>query len=184
MLLCVSTAAAATKDKKRKSNIDSLVLQISAQLDQMEQDRRNQLKAIKELYDRINTIELENLERNIVQARTSAMQREAITTADDMVASPLEKTRAGSIAEFLRRSITRDQELFDAYVKQLAETRYSRERQIAKIKSEITLIQSIRRDLEKLKKFPTDQERARFFLESVKLALDAITEAKSKAAGQ
>lgn len=184
LLLAATTTAAAQDAKRRKPTIELLIQQIAAQLDQMEQDRGNQLKAIKTLYNDINKAETENLNNNIGQARTAARLREAIASADAMIDSPREQTRAGALAAFLRRSITRDQELFDAYVKQAAEARFSRERQVAKIKSEVTLIQAIRRDLEKLKKFPTDSERARFFLESAQTALDAITAAKEKAAGQ
>ena len=183
-LAVLTTDAQAQGQKKRKPTIEVLILQISAQLDQMEQDRGNQLKTIKTLFASINGAEARNLERNIDIARTSARQREAIVSADAMIAEPEEQTRAGALAEFLRRSITRDQELFDAYVRQSAERRFSREQQVAKIKSEITLIQSIRRDLEKLKKFPTDAERTRFFLESAQVALDALTAARAKAAGQ
>lgn len=185
LLLGAATTSAAAQDaKRRKPTIDLLIQQLAAQLDLMEQDRGNQLKAIKSLYNDLNKAETENLNNNISQARTAARLREAITSADDMIENPKEKTRASALAEFLRRSVTRDQELFDTYVKQAAEARFSRERQIAKIKSEITLIQAIRRDLEKLKKFPTDGERARFFLDSAQLALDALTAAREKAAGQ
>jgi sugar-specific transcriptional regulator TrmB len=184
LLLAASTTAAAQDSKRRKPTIDILIQQIAAQLDQMEQDRGNQFKAIRALYDDLNKAETENLNRNIGQARVAARLREAIASADAMIENPKEQTRAGALAGFLRRSVTRDQELFDAYVKQAAESRFSRERQIAKIKSEVTLIQAIRRDLEKLKKFPTDSERARFFLESAQTALDAITAANEKAAGQ
>lgn len=184
LVLALSASATAQSQKKRKPTIEVLILQISAQLDQMEQDRNNQIKTIRTLFKEINRAESENLDRIIDVARTSARQREAIVSADDMIANPEEQTRASALAEFLRRSITRDQELFDIYVKQAAETRFSRERQLAKIKSEITLIQSIRRDLEKLKKFPTDAERTRFFLESAQVALNAITAAGEKASGQ
>lgn len=184
LILVASATAAAQNSKKRKPTIEVLIQQISAQLDQMEQDRGNQLKVIKELYKSLNEAEADNLNSNIVTARIAARQRETLVTADGMVESPQEQTRASALADFLRRSITRDQELFDTYVKQAAEARFSRERQIAKIKSEVTLIQSIRRDLDKLKKFPTDSERTRFFLESAQVALDALTAAKEKAAEQ
>jgi hypothetical protein len=180
LVLTAATNTAAQDSKKRKATIEVLIGQIAAQLDQMEQDRTGQLKVIKEFYTTVNKAESDNLDRNIDVARTAARQREAIVSADDMVQNPQEKTRAGALAEFLRRSITRDQELFDTYVKQAAEARFSRERQVAKIKGQITLIQSIRRDLGKLKKFPTDSERTRFFLQSAQTVLDAITEAKEK----
>ncbi|MBV9925260.1 MAG: hypothetical protein JOZ96_09620 [Acidobacteria bacterium] len=181
LVLAAATSAAAQESKKRKTSIEVLIGQIAAQLDQMEQDRGNQLKAIKTLYESLNEIETEDLDDQIDTARTSARLREAIATADLMIDSPQDKTRASALAAFLRRAVTRDQELFDTYVKQAAEARFSRERQVAKIKTEITLIQSLRRDLEKLKKFPTDSERTRFFLESAQTALDAITAAKEKA---
>jgi hypothetical protein len=184
LVLAAATNAAAQGSKKRKPAIEVLISQIAAQLDLMEQDRGSQLKAIKTLYESVNRAETENLDRNIDAARTAARLREAITTADAMIDSPREKTRAGALAEFLRRAVTRDQELFDTYIKQAAEARFGRERQIAKIKGEVTLIQSLRRDIEKLKKFPTDGERARFFLESAQTALDAITAAKEKADAQ
>lgn len=183
LVACLPLVAAAQKTKK-KPTIEALIIQISAQLDQMEQDHRNQLKAIEELFEKVTQSEQDNLQRKLGAARVAAMQREAIVTSDDMIDSPRENTRAGAFAAYLRRSSTRDQELFDAYVKNVADTRFSRERQIAKIKSQITLIQSIRRDLEKLKKFPTDGERARFFLDSAQVALDAIATAQEKAASQ
>jgi hypothetical protein len=184
MVVVLSANVAAQNQKKRKPTIEVLILQVSAQLDQMEQDRGNQLNTINALLKRISDAESGNLDRNIDIARTSARQREAIVSSDVMIGDPKEQTRPTALAEFLRRSAVRDQALFDTYVKQAAEMRFSRERQVAKIKSEITLIQSLRRDLEKLKKFPTDAERARFFLDSAQVALDAITAAKEKASGQ
>ena len=166
--------AEAQKAKKPPSTIEALLDQVSAQTDAQIKDRAKQIAVLQTLYGDIVKTEEESLDNNIVISRRAAIAREAMITADEMLRDPDNKARVGELASYLRRTITRDQELFDKYVKQSETRRFQYERQLAKIKSQQTILRGIRRDLDRLRQYPTDKERTMFFLSSLSTVLDGL----------
>jgi hypothetical protein len=160
------------QDKRSRFDItvDSLIVQIDIQI----QDRGKVVKILNDLYESLKDSETTNLDWRIESARRSAIQREALLTADRMSLDPNGKARVSELVGFLDRVVTRDQQLFDQYLSSKEALRFEYERQLAKIKGEQTVLKNIRRDMERLKKFPSDKEQARFYLESVRGLLDGL----------
>ncbi|HKR61611.1 MAG TPA: hypothetical protein VJS64_18130 [Pyrinomonadaceae bacterium] len=176
VLLAASSVGSAQDNKKKKSSkFETLVDQLTEQVDKQLQDRNKQLASLNELYQKLDKLELQVLDERTEIARRNAISREALLTSDEMIRDPKNKARVTELAAFLRRSITRDQDLFDRSLRHAETIRFQHERQIAKIKSDQTVLKNIRRDLERLKAFPTDKERASFFLNTVKSFLDGLS---------
>lgn len=161
--------------KKKNSKFGTLVDQLIFQVDQQVMDRNKQAAALQEFYKALQDTELQVLDERTPIARQSAISRESMLTADEMIRDPKNKARVTEFAAFLRRSVTRDQELFDKSLRRAETIRFEHERQIAKIKSEQTILTNIRRDLERLKMFPSSGERTAFFLNSVKSFLEGLS---------
>jgi hypothetical protein len=170
-LVCISGQEG---KKKKTSKFDTLIDQLIEQVDKQVLDRNKQLTALKEFYDKLDKNELQVLDERTDLARGSANSREAMLTADEMIRDPKNKARVSEFAAFLRRAVTRDQDLFSNSLRRAETIRFQHDRQLAKIKSEQTTLKNIRRDLERLKAFPSDKERAAFFLNSVKGFLDGL----------
>lgn len=180
LLLCSAVWSqndAGPKKQKKPSTFDTLIDQLIDQVDKQMTDRNSQIAKLDELYTEINRIEQVNLTEMTSRARMAAISREAMITTDEMIRDPKNIARVSELGAFLRRSITRDQELFDKSLRRSESLRFEYDRQIAKIKSEQTVLKNIRRDLESLKKFPTGKERASFFLNTVKSLLDGLSSA-------
>lgn len=166
----------ASAQTKKGSTFETLIDQLTEQVDKQMQDRNKQLAALNEFYKQLDVLELKVLEERTELARTAAISREALLTSDEMIRDPKNKARVTELAAFLRRSITRDQDLFDRSLRRAETIRFEHERQIAKIKSDQTVLKGIRRDLERLKAFPSDKERVSFFLTSIKSFLDGFSQ--------
>ena len=169
---CSGLAALASGPKK--SPFDAIIEQLITEVDLQMEDRAQEAAALKTLYDKFTKIEQDDLNRNLSDARAAAVQREAVVTADEMIRDPQGNARASALAAYLRRTVVRDQELLDQYVKKSEAVRFTYERQLAKIKTEQTILKNIRKDLESLKKYPTNKERMQFYLESVKSFLNGL----------
>jgi len=165
----------------KKSTINVLIDQVAAQTDKQIADRAEQIKMLQELYKKFENTEQENLERNLRESRRSANSREAMITADEMLRDPDNNARLAELAAYLRRAITRDEELFDQYVKQSEMKRFAYELQLAKIKSQQTILRKIRKDLDRLRLYPTDKERTMFFLNTLKTVVDGLSALPSAA---
>jgi hypothetical protein len=171
---CLSSPAQGQHKRSRfEVTVDSLISEVDVQLE----DRGKLIKLVGKLYEDLKQNEVESLDLQVERARLSAVQREALITADRMALDPESKARASEIIDFLDRLLTRDQQIYDQYVTSKESVRFEYERQLAKIKSEQTVLKSIRKDLENLKKLPRDKEQAQFFLGSVKTLLDGLKNA-------
>jgi hypothetical protein len=152
-LLFANYAHAQDKRSRFDITVDNLIAQIDIQV----QDRGKVVKILDDLYKSLKEDEAEKLDQKIESARRSAIQREALLTADRMILDPNGKARVSELVGFLDRVVTRDQQLFDQYVSSKETLRFEYERQLAKIKGEQTVLKNVRRDLERLKKFPSDK---------------------------
>ena len=176
VFLLTSNLVASAQTTKKSSTFETLIDQLTEQVDKQMQDRNKQIEALNEFYKQLDVLELKVLEERTELARTAAISREALLTSDEMIRDPKNKARVTELAAFLRRSITRDQELFDRSLRRAETIRFEHERQIAKIKADQAVLKGIRRDLERLKAFPSGKERVSFFLTSVKTFLDGLSQ--------
>ena len=174
VFLSMNVLVASAQTTKKSSTFETLIDQLTEQIDKQLQDRNKQLASLNEFYGKLDELELKVLDERTQIARTSAVSREALLTSDEMIRDPKNKARITELAAFLRRSIIRDQELFDGSLRRAETIRFQHERQIARIKSDQTVLKGIRRDLERLKSAPLGKERVSFFLSSVKSFLDGL----------
>jgi hypothetical protein len=177
----VSAGTINAQDNAKKSTINVLIDQVAAQTDKQIADRAEQIKMLQELYKKFEKTESDNLERNLRESRRSANSREAMITADEMLRDPDNNARLAELAAYLRRAITRDEELFDQYVKQSETKRFAYELQLAKIKSQQTILRKIRKDLDRLRLYPTDKERTMFFLSTLQTVVNGLSALPSAA---
>jgi hypothetical protein len=165
----------AQEDKKKpRSTITQLIDQVAEQTDKQIKDRAKEIEMLQKLYQGIEETEKANAERNIRNSRESANKREAMVTADEMLRDPNNNARLAELAAYLRRAITRDQELFDQFVKESETKRFQYERQLAKIRAQQTVLRNIRQDLDRLRLYPNDKERTMFFLTTLKAVVDGL----------
>lgn len=174
-LLSGSLSISAQTSKKKSSKFETLIDQLINQVDQQMLDRDKQSTVLSTFYKKLQEVEQKVVDDRTPLARQVAISRESMLTADEMIRDPKNKARVTEFAAFLRRSVVRDQELFDKALRQSESIRFQHERQLAKIRSEQTILKSIRRDLERLKAFPTNSERTSFFLNTVKSFLDGLS---------
>lgn len=174
MLMIFAAANFQAQAQKERSNFEKTIDSLIAQIDIQTQDRDKMLKIVNQLYVKLKQSENEKLDNEIEIARLNAVMREALLTMDRMTLDAKGNARPTELVAFLGRVVDRDQQLFDAYLASKEKLRFEYERQLAKIKSEQTLLKSVRRDLEKLKQFPTGKEQTIFFLSSVKSLLDGF----------
>ena len=173
-LMTLAVATLQVHAQKKHSNFEITIDSLIAQIDVQAQDRDKLLKKVNELYVTLKKSETEKLDNEIEVARLNAVMREALLTMDRMTQDARANARPGELIAFLDRVVLRDQELFETYLASKEKLRFEYERQLAKIKSEQTILKSVRRDLEQLKKFPTGREQTIFFLSSVKTLLDGL----------
>jgi len=174
MLMICAAANLQAQAQKKRTNFEITIDSLIAQIDVQAQDRDKMLGVVNKLYVALKQSENEKLDNEIEIARLNAVMREALLTMDRMTLDAKGNARPGELVAFLGRVVDRDQELFDSYLASKEKLRFEYERQLAKIKSEQTLLKSVRRDLEKLKNFPTGKEQTIFFLSSVKSLLDGL----------
>jgi hypothetical protein len=177
----VSAGTINAQDNAKKSTINVLIDQVAAQTDKQIADRAEQIKMLQDLYKKFEETESANLERNLRESRRSANSREAMITADEMLRDPDNNARLAELAAYLRRAITRDEELFDQYVKQSETKRFAYELQLAKIKSQQTILRKIRKDLDRIRLYPTDKERTMFFLSTLQTVVNGLSALPSAA---
>jgi len=181
LFVLVSTGTINAQDNAKKSTINVLIDQVAAQTDKQIADRAAQIKMLQDLYKKFEETESDNLDRNLRESRRSANSREAMITADEMLRDPDNNARLAELAAYLRRAITRDEELFDQYVKQSETKRFAYELQLAKIKSQQTILRKVRKDLDRLRLFPTDKERTMFFLSTLQTVVNGLSALPSAA---
>ena len=177
----VSAGTINAQDNAKKSTINVLIDQVAAQTDKQIADRAEQIKMLQELYKKFEKTESDNLDRNLRESRRSANSREAMITVDEMLRDPDNNARLAELAAYLRRAITRDEELFDQYVKQSETKRFAYELQLAKIKSQQTILRKIRKDLDRLRLYPTSKERTMFFLSTLQTVVNGLSALPSAA---
>ena len=177
----VSAGTINAQDNAKKSTINVLIDQVAAQTDKQIADRAAQIKMLQDLYKKFEETESDNLDRNLRESRRSANSREAMITADEMLRDPDNNARLAELAAYLRRAITRDEELFDQYVKQSETKRFAYELQLAKIKSQQTILRKIRKDLDRIRLYPTDKERTMFFLSTLQTVVNGLSALPSAA---
>ena len=177
----VSAGTINAQDNAKKSTINVLIDQVAAQTDKQIADRAAQIKMLQDLYKKFEETESDNLDRNLRESRRSANSREAMITADEMLRDPDNNARLAELAAYLRRAITRDEELFDQYVKQFETKRFAYELQLAKIKSQQTILRKIRKDLDRIRLYPTDKERTMFFLSTLQTVVNGLSALPSAA---
>ena len=177
----VSAGTINAQDNAKKSTINVLIDQVAAQTDKQIADRAAQIKMLQDLYKKFEETESDNLDRNLRESRRSANSREAMITADEMLRDPDNNARLAELAAYLRRAITRDEELFDQYVKQSETKRFAYELQLAKIKSQQTILRKVRKDLDRIRLYPTDKERTMFFLSTLQTVVNGLSALPSAA---
>jgi hypothetical protein len=175
LISAAATVKAQEQAKKSHSTITALIDQVAAHTDKQIKDRAKQIEVLEMLFQGLEKTEQANLERNIRSSRSAANSREAMVTVDEMLRDPNNNARLAALAAYLSRSITRDQELFDEFVKQSETKRFEYERQLAKIKAQQTVLRNIRQDLDRLRLYPSDKERTMFFLTSLKKVVDGLS---------
>ena len=175
-----SHSSKAFAENAATKNFRILVDQLIAQIDKQIQDRDKLAESIEELYEKINTTEKKTIDRKVREAQYAAIQNEALLTTDQMVQNPKQKARVGELLAYLHRVLARDQEIIANYETKAEKARFEYESQIAKIKDENTVLQNIKQDLEKLKKYPTSKEQAEFVYRSAKELFEALKTARDK----
>src|SRR5688572_19042454 len=146
VLLVVAGPSYSQKRSSFEITVDTLIEQVDIQM----QDRSRLIALVNELYSKLKDSERDALDALIGSARLSAIQRDALVTADRMIQDPKNMARVTELVAYLDRIVKRDQELYDQYVSSKESVRFEYERQLAKIKSEQTLLKGIRKDLERI----------------------------------
>ena len=174
-VICISVNAIQAQGGKDKRSafvqtVDILIEQVEIQ----SQDRDTLLKKLRELAAQLKAAQTANLDNRILIARDSAVERQALITAENLTDNPKRAVIKTNLVEYLHSVVEKDQQLYEDYLKQKSEVGFQLEKQIAKIRAEQTQLAMIRRDLEKIKFYPLKKERARFFLSSISKTLGGI----------
>jgi hypothetical protein len=142
------------------------------------QDRDKLVATLSELSKTLKTAELNNLDRRINRVRSSEIEREALFMSEILIEQTKNFTIKTELIEYLRRIVVKDQQIYDDYFEQKSAIRFQLNKQLAKIRTEQTLLKVLQKDLQKLKLYPSNKENFRFFLESASKLLDGLNQAK------
>lgn len=168
VLITLSTVALA----KAATPFERLISQIIAQLEQQSESDQKIIDQTIELRNSLQEAEETRAANHFPTARDSAVEREALIAANEMIAQP-QRTKL-VFDSFLRNTLDREEELLQQAIDGPAATRLTTARLAAQTKARKAVLQDLRRDVESLRKFPTAKERIGFLVENVQLIANAV----------